>query len=66
MSAILKRAAKYKRISTILCEGEAHLKDPFTPPPKIINPTVRKEKKPDDITDFPIQKSIPMPESIPY
>ncbi len=51
---ILRKAAKYKRISTILCEGEAHLKDPFTPPPQILTPPpLRAEKKPDDITDFP-------------
>lgn len=29
MASILKRAANYKRISSILVEGEAHLKDPF-------------------------------------
>ncbi len=39
MALILKKAAKYKRISTILAEGEAHLRDPFTPPPQIITVT---------------------------
>jgi len=67
MSAILKRAAKYKRISGILCEGEAHLRDPFTPPPVILKPPApRKQKTPEDITDFPATKHIPLPESIPY
>lgn len=36
MASILKKAANYKRISSILCEGEAHLRDPFTPPPLIL------------------------------
>jgi len=36
MSLILKKAARYRRISTILSEGEAHLRDPFTPPPQIV------------------------------
>jgi len=36
MALILKKAAKYKRISTVLAEGEAHLRDPFTPPPQIL------------------------------
>eukprot|EP01017_Pseudomicrothorax_dubius_P013261 TRINITY_DN1576_c0_g5_i1.p1 TRINITY_DN1576_c0_g5~~TRINITY_DN1576_c0_g5_i1.p1 ORF type:complete len:117 (+),score=31.60 TRINITY_DN1576_c0_g5_i1:97-447(+) len=67
MASILKRAAKYKRVSTILCEGEAHLRDPFTPAPTIIKPPPpRKEKKPDDVTNFPAQKIVPIPESISY
>jgi len=54
MASILKKAAKYKRISTVLYEGEAHLRDAFTPAPVILKPpTPRTEKKPDDITDFP-------------
>lgn len=36
MAQILKKASKYKRISTVLSEGEAHLRDPLTPPPQII------------------------------
>lgn len=38
MSSILKKAAKYKRISTVLIEGEAHLKDPFIQAPLILKP----------------------------
>lgn len=54
MSAILKRAAKYRRISSVLCEGEAHLRDPYSPAPVILKPSApRKERKPDDVTDFP-------------
>ena len=33
---ILKKAAKYKKVSEMLCSGEAHLRDPYTPPPQII------------------------------
>ena len=67
MALILKKAAKYKRISTILAEGEAHLRDPFTPPPQIVTPPPqRTDRKPDDITDFPHQKVVPLPEVIPY
>ena len=36
MASILRKAKNYKRISTILCEGEAHLRDPYTPPPQIL------------------------------
>lgn len=33
MVSILRKAANYKRISTILYEGEAHLRDPYMPAP---------------------------------
>lgn len=36
MSSILRRAANYKRISPILQEGEAHLRDRFSPAPTIL------------------------------
>jgi hypothetical protein len=38
MASILRKAANYKRISTILVEGEAHLRDPFFTPPEILKP----------------------------
>lgn len=67
MAAILKKAAKYKNIPASVVTGEHHLRDPFTPAPEILKPSPqKKERKPDDITDFPIQKMIPVPESIPY
>lgn len=51
---ILKKAANYQRISSILCEGEAHLRDAYTPPPQILKPpTPRSERKDSDVTDFP-------------
>lgn len=62
MASILRKAAKYKNVSTILVEGEAHLKDPFIPPPKILTPPpARSSTTPDDITDFPQYKSVPLP-----
>jgi hypothetical protein len=67
MSSILAKAAKYKRISTVLIEGEAHLRDPLMPPPQILKPNpTTKEPSPDDVTDFPAYKTIPIPESITY
>ena len=67
MSAILRRAAQYKRISSVLCEGEAHLKDPLMPPPQLLKPPAEpRQPSPDDVTDFPAYKTIPIPESIPY
>ena len=67
MSSILQKAAKYKRISTVLVEGEAHLKDPLMPPPKLLKPNpATKAPSPDDVTDFPSYKTIPIPESIGY
>lgn len=39
MASILKKAAKYRRISQVLIEGEAHLKDPFIQPPQILKPS---------------------------
>ncbi len=67
MASILKKAANYRRISSILVEGEAHLKDPFIQPPQILKPSSEtKQPTPDDVSDFPRYKSIPIPESIPY
>lgn len=36
MSQILKKAKDYKRISTILYEGEAHINDVYSAPPQIL------------------------------
>ena len=67
MAHILKKAAKYRHIGTVLFEGEAHLKDPFIPPPQILKPTAAKrDPSPEDITDFPETLTVPIPESIPY
>ncbi len=67
MASILKKAAKYRRISSILIEGEAHLKDPFIQPPLILKPPAQtKEPSPNDVSDFPRYKNVPIPESIPY
>ena len=62
MASILRKAANYKRVSTILVEGEAHLKDPFIPPPQILKPPANnRDPSPDDVTDFPAYKTIPIP-----
>ena len=66
MASILRKAAKYKRVSTVLQEGEAHLKDPFFTPPQILKPPAPRTPTPDDITDFPQYKTIPIPETVPY
>lgn len=67
MASILRKAAKYRSVSSILVEGEAHLKDPFIPAPKILKPPpARTNLSPDDVTDFPQYKTVPLPESIPY
>lgn len=67
MAQILRKAANYRRVSNILYEGRAHLTDPYTPAPVIIKPPApRENQSPDDITDFPRQQTVPMPEMIPY
>ena len=67
MAHILRKAAKYRNLSTVLVEGEAHLKDPYIPPPQILKPLeTKRDPSPDDITDFPMYKTIPIPETIPY
>jgi CDGSH iron-sulfur domain-containing protein 3 len=51
----------------VLVEGEAHLRDPLMPPPQILKPNpTAKPPSPDDVTDFPPYKTIPIPESITY
>ena len=67
MASILRKAANYRRIGSVLVEGEAYLKDPLMPPPQILKPNPEsKSTSPDDVTDFPAYKTIPIPESIPY
>ena len=55
MASILRKAAKYRRVSQFLTEGEAHLKDVYTAPDTIVSPpTARAVMKADDITNFPL------------
>lgn len=62
MASILRKAAKYKRITASLIEGEAHLKDPFIQPPQILHPPAEKRApNPEDVTDFPQYKNVPIP-----
>ena len=67
MASILRKAKNYKIISKTLLGEPVHHHDPYTVPPQILAPPpARKIKKPDDITDFPRQQSVPIPEAIPY
>ena len=62
MASILRKAAGYKRIGSVLVEGEAHLRDPLMPPPQILKPNpTERVPSPDDVTDFPAYKTIPIP-----
>ena len=61
MAHILRKAAKYRQLSTVLVEGEAHLRDPFISPPEVLKPPAKRDPSPDDITDFPQQLSVPIP-----
>lgn len=79
-STIARKASKYKRVGTSLFEGQAHKLDPFTPAPQILyvgfletqsphlQPTQKSsaEKNPEDVSDFPRQLTIPIPEARPY
>ena len=62
MASILKKAAKYRQITSIMVEGEAHLKDPFIQPPQILKPSSEvRVPSADDVTSFPRYKSVPIP-----
>lgn len=67
MASILKKSKNYQIVPRILLSSPAHIHDPYTPPPRILSPkkTVG-EKSNEDITDFPAQQTIPIPEAIPY
>lgn len=67
MASILKKAKNYKQIPYKLSGNQAHILDPFTPPPQILRPTkTKKQPSPEDVSDFPRQQTIPIPEAIPY
>ncbi len=67
MASILRKAKNYKIIPYTSLGKEAHLVDPYTPPPTILKPPQAKsERSPDDITDFPKQQTVPIPEAVPY
>jgi CDGSH-type Zn-finger protein len=67
MASILKKALNYKKVPFKVLGSEAHINDPFTPPPQILKPVPQtSEKSPDDITNFPRQMTVPLPEAIPY
>ena len=67
MASILRKAKNYQIISPTLLREPAHVHDPYTPPPQVLTPPKpRDTKSPDDITDFPAQQTVPIPEAIPY
>lgn len=68
MASILKNAKNYKRIPGSLFQKQAHLKDPYFPPPQILkpNPSSGESPLPDDISTFPKQQTVPIPEAVPY
>jgi CDGSH-type Zn-finger protein len=67
MSSILRKAKNYKIVPKVILGEPAHVHDPYTPPPQIlVPPKPRDEKRPDDISDFPRQQTVPMPEAVPY
>lgn len=66
MASILRKAKNYKIVPKTLL-GDYHLHDPYTVPKQILTPPApRKQKSPDDVTDFPKQQTVPIPEAIPY
>ena len=67
MKRILERAAKYKVVAEKLTGPLVHTVDPFTPPPTILKPpAARSQLSPDDVSDFPREQTVPIPEGIPY
>lgn len=67
MASILQKAKNYKIIPHKVLGKEAHLVDPFTPPPRILRPpTETPSPSPSDVTNFPKQQTVPIPEAIPY
>lgn len=57
----------YKDIEPTGCELKAHERDVLTPEPVILSPPPpRKTVTKDDVTDFPEQRIVPLPESRPY
>ena len=67
MASILRKAKNYKIVPKTILGDPVHQHDPYTVPPQIYSPPApRKMKSPDDVTDFPKQQTVPIPEAIPY
>ena len=57
----------YKNVDPTGCEMKAHERDVLMPEPTILSPPPPRETiTMEDITDFPQQKIVPLPESRPY
>ena len=67
MASILKKAQNYKVIPFAARMTPAHIDDPYTPAPQLFKPTTtKKNPSPKDVTDFPKQQTVPIPEAVPY
>ena len=64
---MLQKAKNYRIVPPVNLGSDYLMQDPYTVPTQIlVPPTTRKSKSPDDITDFPSQQTVPIPEAIPY
>lgn len=67
MQKIIEKAKHYKIVAPRLYGRPAHEVDAFTPPPTLLKPPpARAERGALDVSDFPRQQTVPMPEGIPY
>ena len=67
MASIMRKAKNYKIVPKLVLGEATHVHDPYTVPPQIlVPPPAKKERLLDDITDFPRQQTVPIPEAIPY
>ena len=67
MASILRKAKNYKNIPRTLLADASTFHDPYTVPNRVLTPPApRKERLPDDISDFPKQQTVPIPEAVPY
>ena len=63
MASIIKKAKNYKILPYLKTIRE----DAYAAPTQILKPNKNKmEKLPNDISDFPRQKTVPLPEAVPY
>lgn len=63
----MQKAKNYKIVPRKLYGKPAHQSDIFTPPPRILKPSlVSLTPGPLDVSDFPREQTVPIPEGIPY
>ena len=62
-----EKVRNYVNITSTGSEMKAHERDIFTPEPMVLKPAAPRDRvSMDDVTDFPEQRIIPLPESRPY